>query len=45
MDLLSGGSAIRQGLDAGVAIEDLTAGWEEIARRFESARQTYLLYE
>ncbi len=44
IDLLSGGSAIREGLDAGTPVDDLAAAWQDDLRAFERVRAEYLLY-
>jgi uncharacterized protein YbbC (DUF1343 family) len=44
-DLLTGVSAVREGLAAGKAVDDLTTSWPEIESRFEDRRKPYLLYQ
>jgi beta-N-acetylhexosaminidase len=44
IDLLSGSSAIREGLDAGTPVDDLAAAWQDDLRAFERVRAEYLLY-
>jgi uncharacterized protein YbbC (DUF1343 family) len=43
-DRLIGGSAIREQIEAGAAIDAITAGWSAIEATFAAARQPYLLY-
>jgi len=44
IDLLSGSSAIREGLDAGTPVDDLAAAWQDGLQAFERVRAEYLLY-
>lgn len=43
-DRLAGTDALRLGIEAGAELDDLTAGWEEQLRAFESLRDPYLIY-
>lgn len=44
-DLLTGSPTMRSEIDAGAAIEQLTAGWTDYCTEFEHQRQPFLLYE
>lgn len=44
IDLLTGGEAIRVGIDAGVSLADLHATWQEAEKAFEDRRRPYLMY-
>jgi len=44
IDLLAGGTAIREGLDARTPVEELIASWGPGTEAFLRARQKYLLY-
>lgn len=43
-DLLTGVAAVREGLAAGQAVEDITAAWAGIEAEFAERRRPYLLY-
>jgi len=43
-DLLTGIAAIREGLAAGRAVDELAASWPKIEAEFEDKRRPYLLY-
>jgi uncharacterized protein YbbC (DUF1343 family) len=43
-DLLTGVAAVREGLAAGKAVEEITATWPEIEAQFADKRRPYLLY-
>ncbi|MEX2472668.1 MAG: DUF1343 domain-containing protein [Gemmatimonadota bacterium] len=43
-DRLAGTDALRLGIEAGAELDELTAGWEEQLRAFESLRDPYLIY-
>lgn len=43
-DLLLGNALVREGLAAGVAVDDLTASWPTVASQFTRRREPYLLY-
>ena len=45
IDLLAGGPALREGIDAGASLEDLQAAWRPAEAAFRDARRTWLLYE
>lgn len=44
IDLLTGGEAIRLGVDAGASLVDLRATWQEAETAFEDRRRPYLMY-
>jgi uncharacterized protein YbbC (DUF1343 family) len=44
IDLLSGSSALRDGIDAGRSLEELSWSWEVTEREFAEARRDWLLY-
>ncbi|MEN8375804.1 MAG: DUF1343 domain-containing protein [Gemmatimonadota bacterium] len=44
IDRLAGSSALREGVDAGLPLEELTAGWETTAEAFRASAAPYLLY-
>jgi uncharacterized protein YbbC (DUF1343 family) len=44
IDLLAGGSGVRQRLDHSCAPEEVTAGWDDVVAAFTARRATYLLY-
>lgn len=44
-DVISGGSAVREQIEAGVSMAVIEEGWREALERFESARARYLLYD
>ncbi|MEJ2205330.1 MAG: DUF1343 domain-containing protein [Gemmatimonadota bacterium] len=43
-DRLAGTDELRLGIEEGLGLEELTAGWAEDLQRFESLRTPYLLY-
>ncbi len=43
-DRLAGTDALRLGIEAGAELDELTAGWDEQLRAFESLREPYLIY-
>lgn len=43
-DRLAGTDALRLGIEAGAELDELTAGWAEQLRAFESLREPYLIY-
>lgn len=43
-DLLTGDDIIRRGLEAGVPVKDLEAGWQEELNQFLKTRREFLLY-
>lgn len=43
-DRLAGTDALRLGIEAGMELDELTAGWDEQLRAFESLREPYLIY-
>ena len=43
-DRLAGTDALRLGLEAGLGLDELTAGWVEAGRAFEIQRTRYLIY-
>ncbi len=45
IDLLAGTSAVREAIDAGVAPDELVAGWAAEIARFQAATMPYRLYE
>jgi len=45
IDLLTGGDAVRKGIERGVAIEELFATWLPAERAFAERRREHLLYE
>ncbi len=45
IDLLAGGSWLRQGIDAGATLHDLMTGWKEHEAEFEERRRPFLLYQ
>jgi len=45
IDLLAGGPALREGIDAGQSLETLAAAWRPAEAAFREARQTWLIYE
>ena len=44
IDLLTGGSAVREGIEAGAPLRALTAGWDEAEREWLVVRRDFLLY-
>lgn len=44
IDLLTGGRAVREGIEAGATLGDLTAGWADAERLWNEARREVLLY-
>lgn len=44
IDLLCGGPAVREGIDAGASLEDLAATWAADERAFAEARRAHLRY-
>jgi uncharacterized protein YbbC (DUF1343 family) len=44
IDLLTGGDAIRRGIDAGVSLSDLRATWQEDEDAFRQRRESCLIY-
>ncbi len=44
-DLLTGSSTMRDAIEAGASVEELTAGWGQFCSEFERQRQPFLLYE
>ena len=45
IDLLTGGDAIRTGIEAGAGLDELTARWPRDEGDFAAERAEYLLYE
>lgn len=45
LDLLVGTPVVREGLENGIPVEEITQGWEEIATDFAAQRQPFLLYD
>jgi len=45
IDLLAGGDALRQGIEAGASLDDLAARWPRDEGDFAAERADYLLYE
>jgi uncharacterized protein YbbC (DUF1343 family) len=45
MDLILGDSGVRQGLEAGLPLAELEAGWREGLEAFDEMRKQYFLYE
>lgn len=45
IDLLAGGRWLREGIDAGATLEQLTAEWAAAERTFALRRQPFLLYD
>lgn len=45
IDLLTGGDAIRKGIEAGASLDELTARWPRDEGDFAAERAEYLLYE
>jgi uncharacterized protein YbbC (DUF1343 family) len=45
IDLLTGGDAVRLGIERGLALEELFASWLPAERAFAERRQAHLLYE
>jgi uncharacterized protein YbbC (DUF1343 family) len=45
IDLLTGGDAIRTGIEAGASLDELTARWPRDEGDFAAERAEYLLYE
>jgi uncharacterized protein YbbC (DUF1343 family) len=43
-DRLAGTDALRLGVEAGLGTEELTRGWTEATRAFETRRAPYLIY-
>jgi uncharacterized protein YbbC (DUF1343 family) len=43
-DLLTGVAAVREGLAAGKAVNDIMASWSNVESQFEEKRRPYLLY-
>jgi uncharacterized protein YbbC (DUF1343 family) len=44
IDLLTGGTAVREGIEAGAPLRELTAGWNETEQAWIEARRSFLLY-
>ena len=44
MDVLTGGTLIREGIENGLSPDDIRSGWEDGLREFKKKRQSYLLY-
>lgn len=44
-DRLAGTDALRRGIDAGLGVDELTAGWQAEIAAFEQTRTPYLIYE
>jgi uncharacterized protein YbbC (DUF1343 family) len=44
-DRLAGTDALRRGIEAGLGVDELTAGWPEEVAAFEEMRTPYLIYE
>jgi uncharacterized protein YbbC (DUF1343 family) len=44
IDLLAGGPALREGIDAGAPLAELAAAWADAERGFAEARRDFLLY-
>jgi len=44
-DLLTGVTAVREGLVAGAPIDEMTASWPKVEADFARRREPYLLYE
>ena len=45
IDLLAGSAALREGLDAGASLDELTARWPRDEGAFAEQRAEFLLYE
>lgn len=45
IDLLSGSTALREAIDADVAVDDIVASWEPELARYLERRRAWLLYE
>jgi uncharacterized protein YbbC (DUF1343 family) len=45
IDILAGSDALRQQIERGVPVEEITASWREDEEEFRRLRQPYLLYE
>jgi uncharacterized protein YbbC (DUF1343 family) len=45
IDLLTGGSQVREHLTAGRPVSDLIASWQQDLREFDDLREPYLLYD
>ena len=43
-DRLAGTDRLREGIEAGLPVEELRAGWDEALKRFQALRQPYLIY-
>ncbi|MGI6206853.1 MAG: exo-beta-N-acetylmuramidase NamZ domain-containing protein [Anaerolineae bacterium] len=43
-DRLIGNRQVREQIEAGVPVEEITRGWEESCRQFRQAREPYLIY-
>lgn len=43
-DRLAGTDGLRTGIEAGMSVDELTAGWAEALRGFEATRTPYLIY-
>ncbi len=44
IDLLAGGPQLREGIEAGASVEDLTAPWAKSEALFLEARRPFLIY-
>lgn len=44
LDLLTGGSTVREGIEAGAPLRELTDGWDDAEREWGDARRGFLLY-
>jgi uncharacterized protein YbbC (DUF1343 family) len=45
IDLLTGGDAVRKGIERGLPLEEIFASWLPAERAFAERRRAYLLYE
>lgn len=45
LDLLVGTSVVREGLENGIPVKEITQGWDEIATDFAVPRQPFLMYD
>lgn len=44
MDVLTGGSLVREGIEAGLSPDEIRSQWETDLQAFKKQRESYLLY-